>query len=656
MKKVMGQPAEKRRRVRGVLWGMIFLGVAASLYSAGRRWQAETRNRAVEIVLDFAEVRTIAAAEGKSIGDTLRRFQKAGVVSVAVQEDTIAGLVEQRRIEIFPGRDTDFVNLSVMGPETVKRALAALKAKLPAKIEADTSDPSSAFLQIAAPLNAVRIVGVGMEPHAVALVKGAGLGVVGRVFNFSGTTPANIAWTLQNLKDSGAHSVLFAGDDALGFKAHLLEDPEKLEQASTATLIKNLGLTVGIVEFSKQKGTDTLAKPDADNAVRVHTLSGAEMTNAEIPATIQRYLLAARERNIRQLFVHLFLNESPLLETNAKMIEDIATGLDRGNLIRVRAHGYAPLSTPLYVRLLIGIGIAAAWLLLVESVVGGLQNLGGIYVAGIGFIALILVALPCVPILLGAKLAALAAACLYPSLALLYTDHLRPPHKAGSPVGVAFLRFFAISAITACGVAAIVGLLADRLFLLKADAFLGIKGAQIVPIVAAFLVVALNLRADEHRTFKEAALQLWNRLTDFVAQPIRYWQVIALALAFGVILLLIDRSGNDSSVGVSVFELKTRAILDRLLYARPRFKEFVIGHPALILALIFAAQGRRQWAIPLFLIGAIGQVSLLNTFCHLHTPLLVSLWRAALGLGIGVLIGLTGYGVWRWALGIERRV
>jgi hypothetical protein len=38
-------------------------------------------------------------------------------------------------------------------------------------------------------------------------------------------------------------------------------------------------------------------------------------------------------------------------------------------------------------------------------------------------------------------------------------------------------------------------------------------------------------------------------------------------------------------------------------------------------------------------VGSIGQVSLLNTFCHIHTPLIISLWRDALGLVIGAALG-----------------
>jgi hypothetical protein len=35
----------------------------------------------------------------------------------------------------------------------------------------------------------------------------------------------------------------------------------------------------------------------------------------------------------------------------------------------------------------------------------------------------------------------------------------------------------------------------------------------------------------------------------------------------------------------------------------------------------------------------IGQLSILNTFSHIHTPLLVSMWRTLLGLVLGFALG-----------------
>jgi hypothetical protein len=39
-------------------------------------------------------------------------------------------------------------------------------------------------------------------------------------------------------------------------------------------------------------------------------------------------------------------------------------------------------------------------------------------------------------------------------------------------------------------------------------------------------------------------------------------------------------------------------------------------------------------------VGVIGQVSILNTFCHTHTPLYLSLIRDVTGLVFGTVIGL----------------
>jgi hypothetical protein len=86
-------------------------------------------------------------------------------------------------------------------------------------------------------------------------------------------------------------------------------------------------------------------------------------------------------------------------------------------------------------------------------------------------------------------------------------------------------------------------------------------------------------------------------------------------------------------------ELKLRSLLDQLLIVRPRTKEFLIGHPALFLSVALAPLWGRRVSLPLLWLGTIGQVSLINTFCHIHTPLSVSLLRAFNGLWTGILLG-----------------
>jgi hypothetical protein len=122
------------------------------------------------------------------------------------------------------------------------------------------------------------------------------------------------------------------------------------------------------------------------------------------------------------------------------------------------------------------------------------------------------------------------------------------------------------------------------------------------------------------------------------------------AIALAVVLL---RSGNFSIIPVPEAEQNIRNVLEDWLYARPRFKEFLVGHPLLIL---WMALGRERLGFygPFVLAASyIGQVSILNTFVHMHTPWILSLQRTMNGLVAGIFVGLLFYGlvqagIWGW--------
>jgi hypothetical protein len=90
-------------------------------------------------------------------------------------------------------------------------------------------------------------------------------------------------------------------------------------------------------------------------------------------------------------------------------------------------------------------------------------------------------------------------------------------------------------------------------------------------------------------------------------------------------------------------ELRLRLLLGDLLSVRPRTKELFIGHPLMLLALYY---GWRFRGGPVLLaLGAIGQVSLINSFAHMHTPILITLIRTGWGLGLGIVLGLALLGL-----------
>jgi len=142
-----------------------------------------------------------------------------------------------------------------------------------------------------------------------------------------------------------------------------------------------------------------------------------------------------------------------------------------------------------------------------------------------------------------------------------------------------------------------------------------VKAALVVPLVG----IALLARRSARVPFRAGEGLLW------------------AAVALAVTLMLI-RSGNGSLWPASGLELEIRSWLEGALSVRPRFKEFLIGHPLLVLWGALGAR-RRPWALSLLTIGAIGQVSIINSFMHLHTPIGVTLLRTFHGLWLGAILG-----------------
>ena len=471
----------------------------------------------MEIALDYNELRALAGAEGVPLSAVLQQFHQAGAVSVTLQEDTVGALEEARRITAAEGISQNTTRLSLPQAGEASVLQTALLARVGDFLTHKTHfgvQSEADGLAVNAPYNMVRGVGVGLDPEAAGLVRNAGLGIIGRVSNYNNVRPQEIAWTIGQLKQNGASTVLFSGDDVLGNKGFVVPDKTKKANGTngtnasdapavtTASVLQNNGLNYATVEFGKQKGDAELVRAVPERVVRLHTILGSEMAVADMPGSVQRFLLAARERNIRVLFVRLFLGEANPLQTNTEYVRKITAGLQKAGLTVGRAHGYGPLSVSPTLRAFMGLGLAAAYLLLVDSVTGFLSGNTSIWVraAAWGGAALLLL-LPVAPAggYKGAEFAALACAFVFPSLGLLHSDMLRPDRTGRPPLLSALLRFASATVITAVGACFVVGLLADRLFLIKSEAFVGVKVSELVPVLLVALVYGLRLRATGKR-------------------------------------------------------------------------------------------------------------------------------------------------------------
>ena len=65
----------------------------------------------------------------------------------------------------------------------------------------------------------------------------------------------------------------------------------------------------------------------------------------------------------------------------------------------------------------------------------------------------------------------------------------------------------------------------------------------------------------------------------------------------------------------------------------------MIGYPLLFLTFLYVDRGlSRNWVWFFNGLGSVALISMINSFCHLHTPLLVSTYRSVLGLILGVVV------------------
>ena len=612
---------------RGWLWALVVVGCVTGLAGAARRHSVEMRNRAVEIAVDLEEVREAAAAQGVPLTQALARLKGAGANSIIVAEDTLSGLRDQGRLSVIVDAD-GYTRIHGIDPELVERVSASLSARRIAPKPG--ADPASVSVDL--PWKVVESVGIGLDPAAVEPVRAAGLGVVGRVGAGRDADAERIGAMLRALSAAGVRTVIFTGDVVLGYPKRLDATAAVLRDASTP-------LQYGSVEFGKQRGDAGLTKLAPERTVRVHAVTAAEMATATVPDNVQRFSLAARERNIRLCFVRLFLDAERPLDAAAAYVGSIRSALGRGGMGSGPARGYPELMAPMWQRALCGLGAGAGLLLLLDLVAGlatAWHGLGWVLPPAMALLA-------ASPLGLGPKLAALAAGCVFPALGILAGPSPSAADRSPVRLGLALLR---PSVTTLAGVAMVVGLLADVRFLVKADAFAGVKATLAVPLALVALVDWVGLRGECPAALMARIRSVWRRTVDWLGSPILAGQAVGATIALALVAVVLMRSGNDPGVGVSDLELKVRALLDKVLTVRPRFKD-IVGHPALVLAAAARIDGRRTVAGALLVLGTVGQSSLLNTFCHLHTPLGASALRDVIGLAIGLPAGVLLAKLWK---------
>ncbi|MCG8400432.1 MAG: DUF5693 family protein [Firmicutes bacterium] len=626
-----------------ILAVVIVAAIVAAGYAAWQRHVLESQNRTVAMAVVYSEVVSLARMNGLETAEILGMFGDKGVRQVLIKECTVEEAATNGDFVVRTGRELLHLPApdlaSLMGAdwreavkpahryfifddaETYNRVQRHFKAK--GVIMRAWRGQGRYLVETGHDWSYLRKLGIGFPGRAVADVRETGLGALVQVRSWGQVTATGLREVFGELEEiPNLEGVLFNDPVLPGVPGQI---------RTLAAEVDKLGVPVVRVEFTNQVGFTKLGLLLDKDVLRLHTLTTEEdaKRNYSFAAMVDRFSLAAAERNNRVLLLHIYMKtgEPDLLQAHLDLVTGLGAALAGEGLTVGKPSVFPPLEVSRVLLFIMGLGVIAGGMLLAFRL--GWRR-PALYLGGAGL--LLWTGLLAADMVNPArKLMAFAAVVIFPTLALA----LNVPREGASP-GRGVLLLLRASLLSLVGALFMVGLLADVGFMLKLDQFTGVKLAHVAPL--GLLAAIFFFRGDG------TGLPWRERLQKFMDQPILVKFAIAAGVLFIVLVIYVSRTGNESAA-VSSLELKFRALLDNLLGVRPRTKEFLLGHPLLLLLFYLGFRDNRYQ--PLLLAGAIGQISLVNTFAHIHTPLLISLARSFNGLWLGVLGGLALIVLWR---------
>ncbi len=498
-------------------------------------------------------------------------------------------------------------------------------------------------------------LGLGYNKEKIDLIKESGLEVVLRASNY------NLEWESKKYIETILNSyekfnvkakyMLFAGPQALGYPEYSDIVVDFMIDNNTKLALIESGVQRGHI---KQKGTEEYASVLGYNAVRLFSMppyiqerykhynySGAE----EIENTLYR---AITERNVRLVYFRPFKHDSYSYVTDELEYESTFNNLKD----RIGKHGIElgtsstmkPNYLSLILTIFIGLGVLAGGMILISSTLNLKMKFKKIiFILGVIFIPIASYIAPNT----SKTIFAIIGAMVYPSLSMVYfctklkkyyiENRVKDSLRASISNGIKVLVTMCL--ISFIGAVFVGSLLSSTDYLLEINVFRGVKIAQIMPIL---LYIFIFLGVFGYKTNKKHLENKINvlDLKELIFDNIQIITAITGLLIVGIGYVYIARTGHETDIQPSDFEMILRNFLEVKLLARPRTKEFLMAFPA-VLAGVYMAINRKK--IGIFILGlltVIGQTSIVNTFSHLRTPMYLSILRTVYGIGFGILIGI----------------
>lgn len=593
-----------------------------SMVSLRPRVTSELSNHQVGLVVDYRDLVSLAREARNTPQELADRLRSLGVTGLLVGEfsgkDLGNGYLSLKLSSVcdlpfsLPESSAAPDRAVIWGraeDPNMRRAIPYLSAKFPGAVRM----ASGGYLAVLLPLGMSDVADGGLLPDfdGLELASQLGFPVVFRPSPCVGVGGAAVALGIEVLISAGypVRGILPAGLTVAGYP-----DLEPL-----GALIKGNSMFLAQTEFVKQMGMANFAKEAFPNLVPLHSVIKDEIFSKAITRgqLVERMIRAVHERSVRLLVVRPYdLYPGDRLGSFFEDLKDL-----KGSLIsRGYQMGFPPAEREVQRSRFAPIGAAMALMALMLSLrkrfFGECEALS-IYSMDVAACFVVPAALGLGASVMGGALTKVLGALLG---ALGASEGALRALDSKSPFKGA-IEGFLVALVSGSAIGAMYGF---SLYMLRVDVFSGVKLTLVLPPL---MVMAHDV---VKRRYPEGAGML-------LRPPLWGELLVSLAL-LGALAFMAVRSDNTALV--PQWELTFREWLERLLLVRPRTKE-LLGYPCLFVAAWLCKRGLAPRLQEVFRIGSsLAFASALNSFCHLHTPYLLTLLRGVNGLWTGGLIGV----------------
>jgi len=693
----------KLNKIDKIVLLLICISLSVGFITIYQRVNIEKQYNTAEIVLDYEEMSKLSESSGQSLSWWLEHFKGYGASSVAIQEETINLLIKSGNslkaeivsemiknynwennyskeiVSEIKNKDIDLYDsiVTTHDKNLYEYVVNGLNERYSEQFYKTYKNDDEYYIVLNGKIDdiyygntekAINLegkgvyenrkvvdsrlfnIGVGYDEEKINLAKDAGLDVVLRPINYPSDNEKLADVYISSNEKYGLVPRLYIvhGKEILGY-------PDNVDKFSN--YVKDYKIAPVLIESANQRehleqqGLNKLVEKSDYNAVRAFTMwdyirgrykyynyEGAE----EIENTMFR---AITERNIRVVYFKPFFTEegsNKYLTTEAeykttfdslnKRLEEHNIKLGQAKSINEFHIGAKRLSI-----LSFGIALAAVFLFI------KMFNIKNKYTNLLYLFAVPGAMVPLIMRSVAEKGYAFSAAVVFSGIAIYYfminIKEVFDSSKTYTNIQLMIKssKILAVSVIISLvGAVFVDSMLGDVRYMLEMDIFRGVKAAQILPFGIFLVIYLVYFLNKNNENILKSSIDIVKSLLN---KDIKIYYAIIAGLIAVVGYVYISRTGHETSLQPSKIEMISRNLMENILLARPRTKEFLIAFPA-IFAALFTANKKSKFLTGIFMLtAAIGTSSVINTFSHIRTPIYLSFARTFIGLGFGIVIG-----------------